>query len=168
MPQPSPDFLRSDARSDFRRAVPAPCPTPSSSSTWSEGSSGSTGPSRPCSPESSARGDSIADALDPAARALVHDMIVNAEMTGGAVAEHRWQADLYPNHGATGLPVSAPVVLVVFKNITGIRNAGQTIVDLVRDRSDFLAAVSDQLRTPLTAVVGYASLRAEPKVDARR
>lgn len=108
-----------------------------------------------------APGDSIADVLDPAARALVHDMIVNAEMTGGALAEHRSGSDLYR---ITARPlVSAPMLLVVFKNITGIRNAGQTIVDLVRDRSDFLAAVSDELRTPLTAVVGYANLLAEPR-----
>lgn len=101
-------------------------------------------------------GDRLKDVLDAEARQLIVDMVRNAEVTGGALAEHRSQSDLYR---VTVKPLSSmPLTLLVFKNITGIRSAGQTIVDLVRDRSSFLAAVSHELRTPLSAVVGYANL----------
>lgn len=101
-------------------------------------------------------GDRLEDILDAEARQLIVDMIRNAEITGGALAEHRSKSDLYR---VTVKPLSSiPLTLLVFKNITGIRSAGQTIVDLVRDRSSFLAAVSHELRTPLSAVVGYANL----------
>lgn len=101
-------------------------------------------------------GDNIAEVVVPEAVEAMVGMITNAEQTGGALTEYRSGNDLYR---VTAKPLaSAPVTLLVFKNITGIRSAGQTIVDLVRDRSAFLAAVSHELRTPLTAVVGYANL----------
>lgn len=101
-------------------------------------------------------GDNIADVVVPEAVEAIVGMITNATQTGGALAEYRSGNDLYR---VTAKPlVSAPLTLLVFKNITGIRSAGQTIVDLVRDRSAFLAAVSHELHTPLTAVVGYANL----------
>lgn len=101
-------------------------------------------------------GDSLADVVAPEATEAIVAMITNAEQTGGALTEFRSGSDLYR---VTAKPLaSAPLTLLVFRNITGIRSAGQTIVDLVRDRSAFLAAVSHELRTPLTAVVGYANL----------
>lgn len=101
-------------------------------------------------------GDRLDAVLDSEDRQLVLDMIKNAEVTGGALAELRSRSDLYR---VTAKPLnSTSLTLLVFKNITGIRSAGQTIVDLVRDRSSFLAAVSQELRTPLSAVVGYANL----------
>ena len=101
-------------------------------------------------------GDLLDDVIDPEATEVVVSMIDNAQMTGGALAEYRSGSDLYR---VTARPLtSAPLTLLIFKNITGIRSAGQTIVDLVRDRSTFLAAVSHELRTPLSAVVGYANL----------
>ena len=104
-------------------------------------------------------GDRLDDLLDPDAGQLVVDVIKNAEVTGGAIAEIRSGADLYR---VSARPLtSAPLTLLVFKNITGIRGAGQAIVDLVRDRSSFLTAVSHELRTPLSAVVGYANLLAD-------
>lgn len=104
-------------------------------------------------------GDLLGNVLDAEARRLIFDMIKNAELTGGALAEHKSGSDLYR---VTAKPLSsASLTLLVFKNITGIRSAGQTIVDLVRDRSSFLAAVSHELRTPLSAVVGYANLLAD-------
>ncbi|MGD2100789.1 MAG: HAMP domain-containing sensor histidine kinase [Acidimicrobiia bacterium] len=117
---------------------------------------------RPESPVFSRRvevGDGIADVVVPEATEAIIGMITNAEQTGGALAEYRSDGDLYR---VTAKPLaSAPVTLLIFKNITGIRSAGQTIVDLVRDRSSFIAAVSHELRTPLTAVVGYANLLAD-------
>jgi len=101
-------------------------------------------------------GDKIEDVVVPDAAETIVGMIDNAQLTGGALTEYRSDTDLYR---VTARPLaSAPLTLLVFKNITGIRTAGQTIVDLVRDRSSFLAAVSHELRTPLTAVVGYANL----------
>lgn len=101
-------------------------------------------------------GDLLDNLIDPDATEVVVSMIDNAQVTGGALAEYRSGSDLYR---VTARPLaSAPLTLLIFKNITGIRSAGQTIVDLVRDRSTFLAAVSHELRTPLTAVVGYANL----------
>lgn len=104
-------------------------------------------------------GDRLGDLLDPAAGQLIFDVIKNAEVTRGAIAEIRSGADLYR---VSARPLtSVPLTLLVFKNITGIRSAGQAIVDLVRDRSSFLTAVSHELRTPLSAVVGYANLLAD-------
>ncbi|MFP3881853.1 MAG: sensor histidine kinase [Actinomycetota bacterium] len=104
-------------------------------------------------------GDRLGDLLDPTAGQLIFDVIKNAEVTGGAIAEVRSGADLYR---VSARPLTtAPLTLLLFKNITGIRNAGQAIVDLVRDRSSFLTAISQELRTPLSAVVGYANLLAD-------
>jgi signal transduction histidine kinase len=104
-------------------------------------------------------GDRIEAVIVPEAADVVSGLIDNAAMTGGALAEYHSGSDLYR---VTARPLSsAPLTLLVFKNITGIRSAGQTIVDLVRDRSTFLAAVSHELRTPLSAVVGYANLLSE-------
>jgi signal transduction histidine kinase len=101
-------------------------------------------------------GDLFDRVIDSSAAETVVGMIDNAQLTGGALAEYRSGSDLYR---VTARPLtSAPITLLIFKNITGIRSAGQTIVDLVRDRSTFLAAVSHELRTPLSAVVGYANL----------
>lgn len=101
-------------------------------------------------------GDPLREVISPEASEAVIGLIDNAQITGGALAEYHSGSDLYR---VTARPLSsAPMTILVFKNITGIRNAGQTIVDLVRDRSTFLAAVSNELHTPLAAVVGYANL----------
>jgi signal transduction histidine kinase len=113
-------------------------------------------PESPVFPSKAAAGDLLRDVIDPEATQVVLGMIDNAHLTGGALAEYRSGSDLYR---VTARPLtSAPLTLIVFKNITGTRSAGQTIVELVRDRSTFLAAVSHELRTPLSAVVGYANL----------
>jgi len=54
------------------------------------------------------------------------------------------------------------LTLLVFQNITNLRDAQAAVADLVRDRSRFLASVSHELHTPLAAVLGYANLLAEP------
>jgi two-component system sensor histidine kinase MtrB len=58
--------------------------------------------------------------------------------------------------------VNLPLTLLIFQDKTGVRLAEQAVADVVRDRSSFLASVSNELRTPLTAVLGYANLLAEP------
>ena len=60
---------------------------------------------------------------------------------------------------------SAPVTLLVFQDRTSLTRSEQALVDLVKERSNFLASVSDEWRRPLAAVLGYASLLAEPKPD---
>ena len=60
---------------------------------------------------------------------------------------------------------SAPLTLLVFQDRTSLTRSEQALVDLVKERSSFLASVSQELRTPLTAVLGYASLLAEPNPD---
>jgi signal transduction histidine kinase len=101
-------------------------------------------------------GDRLDEVISPEASETVIGLLDNAQITGGALAEYHSGSDLYR---VTARPLSsAPLTVLVFKNIIGIRSAGQTIVDLVRDRSTFLAAVSNELHTPLAAVVGYANL----------
>jgi signal transduction histidine kinase len=113
-------------------------------------------PESPVFRSKAAVGELLSEVIDSEAIEVVVGMIDNAHLTGGALAEYRSGSDLYR---VTARPLtSAPLTLLIFKNITGIRSAGQTIVELVRDRSTFLAAVSHELRTPLTAVVGYANL----------
>jgi signal transduction histidine kinase len=113
-------------------------------------------PESPVFRSKAAAGEFLGEVIDSEATEVVVGMIDNAQLTGGALAEYRSGSDLYR---VTARPLtSAPLTLLIFKNITGIRSAGQTIVELVRDRSTFLAAVSHELRSPLTAVVGYANL----------
>ena len=108
-------------------------------------------------------GARLDDVIVPEAREALAGLVDNAQFTGGALAEFRTGNDLFR---VTAKPLGGDgLALLVFKNITGIRSAGQTIVELVRDRSNFLAAVSHELRTPLTAVVGYANLLAESTAD---
>jgi signal transduction histidine kinase len=108
-------------------------------------------------------GTRLDDVIVPEAREALAGLVDNAQFTGGALAEFRTGNDLFR---VTAKPLGGDrLALLVFKNITGIRSAGQTIVELVRDRSNFLAAVSHELRTPLTAVVGYANLLAESTAD---
>lgn len=109
------------------------------------------------------RGDRLEDVIVPEAAEALAGILNNVEVTGGALAEFRTETDLFR---VTAKPLtSAPLTLLIFRNITGIRSAGQTIVDLVRDRSNFIAAVSHELRAPLTAVVGYANLLADADAD---
>lgn len=116
-------------------------------------------PESPVFRRRAASGDRLDDVIVPEAAETVIGVIDNAQMTGGALAEYHSGSDLYR---VTARPLtSVPLTTLVFKNITGIRSAGQTIVDLVRDRSTFLAAVSHELHTPLSAVVGYANLLAD-------
>lgn len=56
---------------------------------------------------------------------------------------------------------SVPLSLVVFDNVTSWSLAEQALVDLIQDKSSFLDSVSHKLRTPLTAVLGYATLLAD-------
>jgi len=108
-------------------------------------------------------GTRLDDVIVPEAREALAGLVDNAQFTGGALAEFRTGNDLFR---VTAKPLGGDrLALLVFKNITGIRSAGQTIVELVRDRSNFLATVSHELRRPLTAVVGYANLLAESTAD---
>jgi signal transduction histidine kinase len=61
---------------------------------------------------------------------------------------------------------SAPLVALVFTDVTGRRQAEMALVDLVRDRTSFLAGVSNELRGPLEAVIRYANLLSEPDQEA--
>lgn len=56
---------------------------------------------------------------------------------------------------------SVPRFLVVFDYVTNWGLAEQALVDLIQDKSSFLDSVSHKLRTPLTAVLGYAMLLAD-------
>jgi len=59
---------------------------------------------------------------------------------------------------------SAPLTLLIFQDQTTEKQVQVDIAD-VRDRSGLLTSVSDELRTPLTVVLSYAKLLAEPDVE---
>lgn len=121
---------------------------------------------RPRSPiflREATEGDLIQDLLEDEAAMVIKALVENAQIMGDAIAEHHTGSDLFR---VTAKRMSAvPHTLLVFRNITGIRDAGQTLVDLVRYRSNFLASVGHELRTPLTAVIGYADLLSNPDPD---
>lgn len=108
-------------------------------------------------------GDLLQDLLEEEAALVIKALVDNAQVTGAAIAEHHTGSDLF--RVTAKRMSSAPHTLLVFQNITGIRDAGQTLVDLVRYRSNFLASVSHELRTPLTAVIGYADMLSDPDPD---
>lgn len=56
---------------------------------------------------------------------------------------------------------SVPLSLVVFDNVTNWSLAEHALIDLIQTKSSFLDSVSHKLRTPLTAVLGYATLLAD-------
>ena len=110
-----------------------------------------------------AEGDDLQDLLDEEAALVIKALIRNAQITGAATAEHHTGGDLFR---VTARPMStAPATLLTFQNITGIRDAGQSLVNLVQFRSNFLASLSHELRTPLTAVIGYADMLSDPDPD---
>ena len=118
-------------------------------------------PESPVFRRAAATGDLLEEVMDVEAARAIKGLIENARRTGGAIGEYRSETDLFR---VTAKPlVSAPLTLLVFQNISGLRHAGQTLVDLSRYRSDFLASVNDELRTPLTEVTGYAKLLSEPE-----
>ena len=105
-------------------------------------------------------GDFLEEVLEGEAVGMIRGLIDNAKRTGGAIAEYHSGRDLFR---VRAKPLaSAPSTLLVFQNITDPRHPGETTVDLVRDKSSFLASVSNELRTPLTAVIGYTRLLSEP------
>ena len=105
-------------------------------------------------------GDSLEEVLEEEVVSMITGLIDNAQRTGGAIAEYHNGTDLFR---VTAKPlVSAPLTLLVFQNITGLRHAGQGLMELVRHKSSFLASLSHELRTPLTAVIGYANLLVQP------
>ncbi len=121
---------------------------------------------RPRSPvfrRESTEGDLIQDLFEEEAAMVVKALIDNAQIMGDAIAEHDTGSDLF--RVTAKRMSSVPHTLLVFRNITGIRDAGQTLVDPVRYRSSFLASVGHQLRTPLTAVIGYANMLSHPDPD---
>ena len=106
--------------------------------------------------ERAARDVPLVDLLMPEAIETVAGLLRTAHTEDEVLAEYRFDVDLYR---VTARRLSSePSTMLTFRNITAIRSAGQTIVDLVRDRSAFLEAVSNELRSPLAAVIGYATL----------
>lgn len=105
-------------------------------------------------------GDFLEEVLEGEAVGMIRGLIDNAKRTGGAIAEYHSGRDLFRVRAKP--LVSAPRTLLVFQNITDPRHPGETTVDLVRDKRSFLASVSNELRAPLTAVIGYTRLLSKP------
>lgn len=108
-------------------------------------------------------GDALQDLFEEEAAPVIKALINNAQVTGAAIADYHTGSDMYK---VTARKLeSVPETLLIFENITGIRDAGQSLVDLIRYRSNFLASISHELRTPLTAVIGYADMLSDPDPD---
>lgn len=108
-------------------------------------------------------GDLLQDLLEEEAAVVIKSLIDNARVTGAATAEYHTGTVLFRVTAKQLRSVSD--TLLIFENITGIRDAGKSLVDLIRYRSNFLASVSHELRTPLTAVIGYADMLSDPDPD---
>lgn len=105
-------------------------------------------------------GDLVEDIFELEAATLIASSVTTAQHTGMAKAELDVETDLF-RLTAKRLE-SAPLTMLVFEDITNLRQAGHTLMDLIRDKSSFLASVGHELRTPLTAVIGYANMLSQP------
>lgn len=108
-------------------------------------------------------GTPIADLFDETTLAIIAGLLELAERSGTADGELDTGDSLY--RVTCHQLRSAPLSMLVFHDLTVRRNAEQALMELVRDKSNFLATVSHQLRTPLTAVIGFANLLLEPHPD---
>ena len=110
-----------------------------------------------------APGDRIEEVFRGRTVGAIATLIDRAQRTGAADDEIDTGSELF---WATARRLeSAPLTLLVFQDRANLTRAEQAFVDLVKERSSFLASVSHELRTPLTAVLGYAGLLAEPNPD---
>jgi signal transduction histidine kinase len=102
----------------------------------------------------------LGEFLDEKASASITGLLEEAHQTGIANAEYVTDTEVFR---ITVKPLqSSSLTLIYFENITSARHAEKALMELVRDKSNFLASVSHELRTPLTAVIGYAALLSEP------
>lgn len=112
------------------------------------------------------RGDHLGAVLDADAAGLVNGLIETAGATGGADGEYHTRTNVY-KVTATALR-SSPVTVVVLHDTTSRHNTEQALMHMMRDKSSVLESVSNELRAPLTAVIGYANLlsQPDPELDA--
>lgn len=110
-------------------------------------------------------GDVLSDLFSGEALELISGLVESAAEGQTLEAELDLDADRF--RIITTQLRSSPTLLVVFHEVTAQRRAEQALIDLVRDKSNFLATVGHQLRTPLTAVIGYADVLAHrhPNLD---
>lgn len=110
-------------------------------------------------------GAPLSDLFDGDSLQLIEHLVKTASATGAADGELEIGSELYRVVARQLLSESG--VLVYFQDITVRRRAEHTLMEVVRDKSNFLETVSHQLRAPLTAVVAYADMlsKADTELD---
>ena len=113
-------------------------------------------------------GRDLAEALSLDASAEFREMIVAALANGGAEtfeyqfsvngSKHDFEIRMVPIEGSENL-------VLINRDVTEQRRAKPELEGLVESKNRFLASVTHELRTPLSAVVGFAELLATPQAD---
>lgn len=105
----------------------------------------------------------LAKALDVDAAGLMAGAVESALQSGLAEGEYHTDRGLYR---FTVQPLkSAPVILIVFRDVTGRRKTEQALMETMRGKSNVLASVGNELQAPLNSVIAYASLLAKPESE---
>ena len=108
-------------------------------------------------------GDDLADLVGGEAYGLIESLAENAREGGRAVGEYPG-ADRQYRTTVTRLG-SASAFAVAFEDVTSRRRTEQTLMEVMRDKSNVLSSVGKELQLPLNSMISYANLLARPNAE---
>ncbi len=105
-------------------------------------------------------GGLLVNSFDADASGLLQGAVDSARHSGLGEAEYH-AGDSHYKMTARRLK-SAPVTVIVFEDVTSRRHTERALMEMMRGKSNVLASVGTELQAPLSAVIAYATLLAQP------